>query len=250
MASQMPSLEQADKCFRTLTEQWGFTLTWVCWLTASLAFSPKPSWGHGWLHHAGTWEYRSWVPLCLLEMLGMCQRACWVHWTCPDHDGSEIQQHTEQFYVFGNQQCTSWIVPVCWALISCCEEKSIQVSRTQDFSQDISLLTSTSHFCKPQLQWMWPECETDAIVQKPGLPDTSKIVSSVCAVFQETGRPFGSCPEESRENNARKDQRHWGFFVLKREAQDISIAFKGLKGCFGSESNSPWTLKTGEEVLV
>lgn len=72
------------------------------------------------------------------------------------------------------------------------------------------------------------------MVQKPGLPDTSKIVSKVCAVFQETDGPFGSCPEESSENNVRKDQRHWGFSVLKREAQDMSIAFRYLKSCFKS----------------
>lgn len=88
------------------------------------------------------------------------------------------------------------------------------------------------------------------MVQKPGLPDTSKIVSKVCAVFQETDGPFGSCPEESSENNVRKDQRHWGFLVLKREAEDTIIAFKCLKSCFKSERNSPWTLEMGQEVMV
>lgn len=164
--------------------------------------------------------------------------------------GNEIQQHSEQVHMLGNQQCTSWIVPICWAPILYREEKSTQVPQTWDFSQDISLLTSTSHFCKPQLLWTWPEFETDATVQKPGLPDTGKIVSKVCGVFQETDGPFGSCPEENSENNVREDQRHWGFLVLKREAQDISIAFKCLESCFKSERISPWTLGIGQEVLV
>lgn len=52
------------------------------------------------------------------------------------------------------------------------------------------------------------------MVQKPGLPDRGKTVSKVCVVFQETDGPFGCSPEESIENNVRKDQRHWGFLVL------------------------------------
>lgn len=56
-------------------------------------------------------------------------------------------------------------------------------------------------------------------------------MSKVCAVFQETVGLFGSSPEESSENNIRKDQRHQDLLVLKREAQDMSIAFKCLKSC-------------------
>lgn len=54
----------------------------------------------------------------------------------------------------------------------------------------------------------------------------------VCAVFQETDGPFDSCPEESSENNVRRDQRHWGSLDLKIEAQDRSIAFKMFKKLF------------------
>lgn len=56
-------------------------------------------------------------------------------------------------------------------------------------------------------------------------------MSKVCAVFQETVGLLGSSPEESSENNVRKDQRHQDLLVLKREAQDMSTAFKCLKSC-------------------
>lgn len=112
------------------------------------------------------------------------------------------------------------------------KEKSSQVPQTQDFLQDIALLTSVSCFCKSQLLRMWPEFKTDAIVQKLGFPYGRNTTSKVCAVFQEAVGFFGRSPEKNSENNIRKDQRHRDLLVLKGEAQDMSIAFKCLKSCF------------------
>lgn len=192
----------------------------VCWLTGSFVFNVGASQDHGYLDGERQCPSICWnIPDRISNALSLPWPWQWM--------GNEIQQYSEQVHRLGNQQCTPSVefssctgsrkAPRChWFRIS---------HRT--FLCSLLPVISANPNCR--------ECDLNSKQMQLSRNlefQIKPIMFKVCAVFQETDGPFDSCPEESGENNVRRDQRHWGFLVLKIEAQDISIAFKMFKKLF------------------
>lgn len=192
---------------------------WICWQTTSSAHSPQllRPWVTPPVRHLGVGK--SSAPLSAGEAGNTTDRMPSLPQPYWGNVGMKFNS-TQSI-----SMCSEPLVHLLSSFHLYWEEKSTQVPQAQDFLWDIALLTSISCFCKSQLLWMWPEFETDAIVQKLGFPHRRNTMSKVCAVFQETVGLFGSSPEESSEKQHKKRSKTPGPFSLEKRSPRYERSF-------------------------